>query len=155
MSDFVDVDVKEVTRFIEPVLAEMGFELVDIECLSAYGKMVLRIYVDKEGGITLDECALMSREVGVLIDIKDFIQHEYILEVSSPGLNRPLKKERDFLSAIGKMVKIRMAIPIKGRRRFTGNLRKVENGNLYLEIDKHLFVLPRKDIEKANLVYEF
>ena len=155
MSDFVDVDIKEVTRFIEPVLAEMGFELVDIECLSAYGRMVFRIYVDKEGGITLDECARVSREVGDLIDIKDFIKHEYVLEVSSPGLNRPLKKEKDFLSAIGKMVKIRMAIPINGRRRFTGHLRKVENGNLYLEIDNHLFALPRQDIEKANLVYEF
>lgn len=155
MSGFVDVDTKKMTRLIEPVLDEMGFDLVDVEYLSEHGRMVLRIYVDKEGGITLDECARVSREVGDLIDIKNFIHHEYVLEVSSPGLNRPLKKEKDFLRAIGKKVKIRMNIPIKGRRRFTGYLTEIEHGNLYLEIDDHLFVLPRQGIEKANLVYEF
>jgi len=155
MSGFVDVDTKKMTRLIEPILDEMGFELVDVEYLSEHGRMVLRIYVDKEGGITLDECARVSRDVGDVIDIKNFSHHEYVLEVSSPGLNRPLKKEKDFLRAIGKKVKIRMNIPIKGRRRFTGYLTKIEHGNLYLEIDDHLFVLLRQGIEKANLVYEF
>ena len=155
MSGFVDVDTKQVTRLIEPVLVETGFELVDVEYLSEHGRMVLRIYVDKAGGITLDECARISREVGDLIDIKNFIQHEYVLEVSSPGLNRPLKKEKDFLRAIGKKVKIRMTVPVNGRRRFTGLLKKIEDRNLYLEIDDQLFVLPQQGIEKANLVFEF
>ena len=155
MSGFVDVDTKQVTRLIEPVLAETGFELVDVEYLSEHGRMVLRIYVDKEGGITLDECARVSREVGDLIDIKNFIQHEYVLEVSSPGLNRPLKKEKDFLRAVGKKVKVRMTVPVSGRRRFTGHLKKIEDRNLYLEIDDQLYVLPRQGIEKANLVFEF
>ena len=140
---------------IEPVLAETGFELVAVEYLSEHGRMVLRIYVDKAGGITLDECARVSREVGDLIEIKNFIQHEYVLEVSSPGLNRPLKKEKDFLRVVGKKVKIRMTIPVNGRRRFTGQLKKIEDRNLYLEIDDQLFVLPRQGIEKANLVFEF
>ena len=107
MSDSVGFDVKQVSRFVEPILYEMGFELVDIEFLSEYGRSVLRIYVDKEGGITLDECARVSREVGDLIDVKNIIKHEYVLEVSSPGLNRPLKKEQDFLRAIDKKIKIR------------------------------------------------
>jgi ribosome maturation factor RimP len=155
MSGSVDFDIRKVTESVTPVLDEMGFELVDIECLSQYGRWVLRIYADKEGGITLDECARVSREVGNLLDVKDIIPNEYVLEVSSPGLNRPLKKEKDFERAIGKNVKIKMVAPINGRRRFAGYLKKVVQGTVYLEMDNDLFALSRKDIEKANLVYDF
>jgi len=155
MSGSVDFDIRKVTELVSPVLDEMGFELVDIECFSQYGRWVLRIYVDKEGGITLDECARVSREVGNLMDVKDISPHGYVLEVSSPGLNRPLKKEKDFERAIGKKVKIKMFAPINGRRRFTGYLKEVKQGNVSLEIDNNLFALSRKDIEKANLVYDF
>ena len=155
MSGSVDFDIRKVTELVSPVLDEMGFELVDIEYLSQYGRWVLRIYADKEGGITLDECARVSREVGNLLDVKDIIPNEYVLEVSSPGLNRPLKKEKDFERAIGKNVKIKMVAPINGRRRFTGDLKKVVQGTVYLEIDNDLFALSWKDIEKANLVYDF
>lgn len=155
MSGSVDFDIRKVTECVTPVLDEMGFELVDIEYLSQYGRWVLRIYADKEGGITLDECARVSREVGNLLDVKDIIPNGYVLEVSSPGLNRPLKKEKDFERAIGKNVKIKMFAPINGRRRFAGYLKKVMQGTVYLEIDNDLFALSRKDIEKANLVYDF
>ncbi len=155
MSGSVDFDIRKVTESVTPVLDEMGFELVDIEYLSQYGRWVLRIYADKEGGITLDECARVSREVGNLLDVKDIIPNEYVLEVSSPGLNRPLKKEKDFERAIGKNVKIKMFAPINGRRRFAGYLKKVVQGTVYLEIDNDLFALSWKDIEKANLVYDF
>jgi ribosome maturation factor RimP len=155
MSGSVDFDIRKVTESVTPVLDEMGFELVDIEYLSQYGRWVLRIYADKEGGITLDECARVSREVGNLLDVKDLIPNEYVLEVSSPGLNRPLKKEKDFERAIGKKVKIKMVAPINGRRRFTGYLKKVMQGTVYLEIDNNLFALSLKDIEKASLVYDF
>ena len=155
MSGFADFDIRKVTELVSPVLDEMGFELVDIEYLSQYGRWVLRIYADKEGGITLDECARVSREIGDLMDINDIIPHEYVLEVSSPGLNRPLKKEKDFERAIGRKVKIQMRTPINVRRRFTGYLKEVMQENVYLEIDNNLFALSRKDIEKANLVYDF
>jgi ribosome maturation factor RimP len=155
MAGSVDFDIRKVTESVTPVLDEMGFELVDIEYLSQYGRWVLRIYADKEGGITLDECARVSREVGNLLDVKDIIPNEYVLEVSSPGLNRPLKKEKDFERAIGKNVKIKMVAPINGRRRFAGYLKKVVQGTVYLEIDNNLFALSGKDIEKANLVYDF
>jgi ribosome maturation factor RimP len=155
MSGSVDFDIRKVTESVTPVLDEMGFELVDIEYLSQSGRWVLRIYADKEGGITLDECARVSREVGNLLDVKDIIPNEYVLEVSSPGLNRPLKNEKDFERAIGKNVKIKMVAPINGRRRFAGYLKKVVQGTVYLEMDNDLFALSRKDIEKANLVYDF
>jgi ribosome maturation factor RimP len=155
MSGTADFDIRKVTELVNPVLDEMGFELVDIEFLSQYGRWVLRIYADKEGGITLDECARVSREVGNLMDVKDVFPHEYVLEVSSPGLNRPLKKEKDFEQAIGKKVKIKMVTPINGRRRFTGYLKKTLQGNVYIEMDDSSVVLSRDDIEKANLVYDF
>ncbi|MBW1829958.1 MAG: ribosome maturation factor RimP [Deltaproteobacteria bacterium] len=153
MSNPADFDIKKISHLVEPLIDEMGFELVDIEYLSERGRWVLRIYADRKGGITLDDCARVSRELGNFIDVKDVIQHEYVLEVSSPGLNRPLKKEKDFLRAVGKKVKVKMFVPLKGRRRFTGLLKKYQEMNLYLEVDNNLVLLPLQDVEKANLVY--
>jgi len=147
--------IQEVTGIIEPILEEMGFELIDIEYLSEHGRWVLRLFLDKEGGITLDDCAKASREIGDLIDIKDVISHEYVLEVSSPGLNRRLKRDKDFLQAIGQKIRVKMAVPVEGRRNFTGYLRDFKEGMLNLETAATLVLLPLKDIERANIVYEF
>ncbi len=147
--------IEEATRVIEPVLDELNFELVDVEYLSEHGRWILRIFVDREGGITLNECARVSREVGDLIDMKDVFNHEYVLEVSSPGLNRPLKKEKDFHRAVGKKLKVKMVAPIRGRRNFTGCLRDFRDGILHLELENDLVPLTRTDVEKANLVYDF
>ena len=103
---------KRIADLAEPILDELGFELVDIEYLSKHGRWVLRIYIDKEGGVTIDDCARVSGEFGDLIDIKEVIEHEYVLEVSSPGLNRPLKKEIDFVLPIK-----RKLIPIESKYR--------------------------------------
>lgn len=145
----------EVSKLVEPILAGIGFELVEVEYLMHYGRWVLRVYVDKEGGVTIDDCASVSSELGDLIDVKEFIQHPYILEVSSPGLDRPLKKEKDFIQAIGKKVKIRMANPQMGRRNFSGYLYDFREEVLYLRVDNREVLLPWRDVEKANLVYEF
>jgi ribosome maturation factor RimP len=147
--------VEQVANLIEPILDDMSFELVDLEYLSKYGKWVLRIYIDNEGGVTIDDCAKVSRELGDLIDIKDIIQHEYILEVSSPGVDRPLKKEKDFTRMINKKIKVRMVNMINGRRNYIGYLKRFQNKKLYLEIDGELISLPWSEVEKANLVYEF
>ncbi len=146
---------KQVADLVEPILGEMGFELVDVQYLPKYGRWVLRLYIDTEGGVTIDDCARVSREIGDLIDVKDVIMHEYILEVSSPGLNRPLKKEADFIWARGKRVKVRMVKPVNGRRNFTGYLKNFEDGTLYVEAEGSLMALPWVEVEKANLVYEF
>ncbi|MCP4682668.1 MAG: ribosome maturation factor RimP [Desulfobacterales bacterium] len=149
------VDIGTLTRLIMPVLDEIGFELVDIEYLSGRGRWILRIYVDKTGGITLDDCARVSREIGDLIDIKDIINHKYVLEVSSPGLDRPLRKEADFFKAIGKKVKVKMLMPIKGRRNFTGYLKDFQQKTLYLEVENKIVELPHRDVKKAKILYEF
>jgi ribosome maturation factor RimP len=146
---------EQIIALAEPILGEMGFELVDAEYLSEHGRWVLRLYIDKDGGITIDDCANVSRELEAIIDIKDIIDHEYVLEVSSPGLNRPLKKEKDFILVIGKQIKVRMRNPIDGRKNFSGRLRDYQDKNIHLEIDGELITLPWPDVEKANLVYEF
>jgi len=144
-----------ISDLVEPILDELSFELVNVEYLSERGRWILRIYIDKEGGVTIDDCAMISGELGDLIDIKGIIEHEYVLEVSSPGLNRPLKKEADFLRVIGKKIKVRMAVPVNGRRNFSGYLKDVRDQILYIEAEGGLVTLPWPEIDKANLVYEF
>jgi len=147
--------VREVVLLIEPILDEMGIELVDIEYLSEGGRWVLRIYVDRDGGITLDDCVQVSREIEDLIDVKEFFKQPYVLEVSSPGLNRPLKREKDFVRAIGEEVSIRTSAPVGGRRNFKGRLQSFENGMLCVVINDDPFLIPYEGVEKAHLVYDF
>ncbi|HEN20545.1 MAG TPA: ribosome maturation factor RimP, partial [Desulfobacteraceae bacterium] len=147
----INMVIQEVTQIIAPVVEEMGLEFVDIEYLSEHGRWVLRLFLDKEGGITLDDCAKASREIGDLIDVKGVIGHEYVLEVSSPGLDRRLKKDKDFLRAIGKKIRIKMAVPLDGHRNFTGYLRDFKDGVIDLETATTPVSLSIKDIERANL----
>lgn len=144
-----------ITDLVEPILDEMGFELVDALYLSKHGRWVLRIYIDRDGGVTINDCARVSGEMSDLLDVKEIIEHEYVLEVSSPGLNRPLKKERDFIRTIGKKIKVRMAVPVNGQRNFTGYLSNFQNRTLYVEMERGVVELPWQEVEKANLAYEF
>ena len=146
---------RNVTGLIEPILDDMGFELVDVEYLSQQGRWVLRITIDKNGGITLDDCAGISREIGDIIDVKEIVEHAYILEVSSPGLNRPLKKEKDFAWAIGKKIRIRLTTPVDGRRNFTGLLKDFKDKVIYLRMEDGQVLLPMQNVGKANLIYDF
>ena len=140
----------------ESLLPEMGMNVVDVEFLFESGRWVLRTFIDKEGGVTLDDCARVSRELGDLIEAEDIINYRYVLEVSSPGLDRPLKKERDFICSIGKMVAIKMSMPIDKKRNFTGRLTNVSEGVVGLLMDDNNTVyLPLKEIDKARLKYEF
>ncbi|MBW1667565.1 MAG: ribosome maturation factor RimP [Deltaproteobacteria bacterium] len=145
----------KVTNLVENILEELGYELVDVEYLTSHGRWVLRLYIDKEGGVTVDDCATVSAEIGDLIDVKDIIPHHYVLEVSSPGLNRPLRKSKDFVGVLGKKIKVKMVSPVEGRRNFVGHLRSFENGILRVETENRVVALRLDDVEKANLIYEF
>jgi len=147
--------VKGVSGLVEGILDDMGFELVDVEFVPNQGRWVLRLFIDKEGGVTIDDCARVSRELGDLIDVKDVIAHPYVLEISSPGLDRPLKKEKDILKAMNRKIKLKMAKPIKGRRNYAGVLRDFKDGILHVEIEGGLVALSWAEVDKANLVYEF
>lgn len=146
---------QEVADLIAPILEDMGFELVDVEFLSSHGRWVLRLFVDREGGITLDECAMLSREFGTLLDVKELILHEYVLEVSSPGIERPLKRIKDYFASLDKTVKIRTMYHIEGRRNFVGVLKKVEGEVITLLVDGSDISFPIDSVEKANLVHDF
>ena len=146
-----------VFTLIEPMLEASGFELVEVEYLSMHGRWILRLYIDKEGGVTIDDCADVSRDLGDIIDVKEIIDHEYVLEVSSPGFNRPLRKEKDFIRFIGSRIKLKMNRDINGQKNFTGKLMDYSNRIIYLDLETggKLIELPFDDIEKSNLIYDF
>ncbi len=104
-------------QLLMPVIQENGFELVDVEYVKEAGTRYLRAYIDKEGGITIDDCELVSRAFGQLLDAEDFIEESYVLEVSSPGLGRPLKKEKDFVRNIGKDVEVKLFKPLSKEKK--------------------------------------
>ncbi len=155
MADTQGAAAAEVSRIVEPVLEEMGIELVDVEYVTERGRPILRVTIDRLGGVTIDDCAAVSREIGDLIDVNDALSGRYFLEVSSPGLNRPLKKEKDFLQAVGKKVRLKTVSPVDGRRNFQGTLWSFSNGNLFVDVESGRVQLSLADLEKANLVYEF
>ena len=140
---------------MEPILKDMAFELVDCEFLHSHGRWVLRLTIDKEGGVTIDDCARVSRELEDHLDVKEPVSHPYVFEVSSPGLDRPLKKEKDLLRALGKKIKVRTRAPIQGRRNFVGCLNDFAQGVLYMKVDEKEVALPWAEVEKANLIYEY
>ncbi len=156
--------VDRVTELIVPVLEDKGLELVLVEYRREGRDMVLRLYIDKEGGITLDDCADVSREVDVLLEVEDLISSAYRLEVSSPGLDRPLVKADDYERFRGRLAKIKMCCKCdpdqRGyqRKTFVGKLLGLQDGRVQMEqADKQggLAELPLEDIEKANLEIEF
>ena len=149
---------------IEAPLENMGFELVDVECQTESGELILRLLIDREGGINLDSCAAVSREIGTLIEVEDVIKTAYRFEVSSPGIERPLKKEKDFARFAGQLVVVKTNDAVdpdsRGceRKTFRGELGGMKDGKVsVIQNDKQggevLFDLA--DIDKANLEVEF
>lgn len=146
---------KQVEDLVVHILEELGYELVDVQYLSSHGRWVLRLRIDKAEGVTIDDCARVSGEIGDLIDIKEIIPHEYVLEVSSPGLDRPLKKEKHFQEAVGKKVKVITSRMIQGRRTFVGYLSEFKAGVLLIRCENRPISISFKDVEQANVIYEF
>ena len=147
--------INEVFELAEDLLRESLIEIVDVEFLFEHGRWVLKLYIDKEGGITLDDCAGVSRELGDLIEVRNTIDYPYVLEVSFPGLNRPLRTEKDFIRSIGKIAVLVMSKPINNKKNFTGRVAGVKEGVISLLLnDNTLAELYLKEINKARLKYE-
>ena len=144
--------VDEVTRLVEPECAALGFELVDVEYVKEGKDLVLRLFIDKPGGITLDDCALLSRQIDPILDAADPIPSSYYLQVSSPGLDRPLKREKDFERFAGSLVQLRTYQAIEGQRNFRGVLTGLHDGNVALEVEGKQVLIPLHMVAKANLV---
>jgi len=147
--------LQEVREVVEPILQSQGYELVDLEYQRESRGWVLRIYLDREGGITLDDCTGVSHEVGAVLEVKDVIPNAYVLEVSSPGLTRPLKKPEDYNRFRNQLVKIKLFQPLDGRRNFKGILLGLERETVRVEADGQVFEIPLQSIAKANLEIDF
>jgi ribosome maturation factor RimP len=141
--------VKNIT---ERILTSEGMELVDMEFRQEGRKWVLRLFIDREGGVTLDDCVNISRQVSVALDVEDCIDRRYLLEVSSPGINRPLTRDQDFIKYAGKKVRIKTDEPIEACRNFSGILAGYADGVVSLTTDEKKTVrIERKNIIKAKL----
>ncbi|MCP4431775.1 MAG: ribosome maturation factor RimP [Gammaproteobacteria bacterium] len=131
----------------------MGYELVGVEFSGGASHGTLRVYIDHENGVSIDDCASISRQVSAILDVEEPIQQAYDLEVSSPGLDRPLFKLTDFERFSGQPVKIKMMTDVDGRRNFKGVLQGiVDAGFIEVEVDGEIYQLPFTDIGKANLI---
>jgi len=144
-----------ITKLAEQIAASMGMEVVLVEVKGDENRSVIRTYIDQPDGISLDDCERFSKRLSVTLDVEDWIPFSYILEVSSPGVNRPLVKEADFRRFAGKDAKVRTRVPCEGQRNFRGRIAGVTEGRLELEIAPGKQIgIALMDIEKANLIGE-
>lgn len=138
-----------------PIIEANNFELVDVEYVKEAGNWYLRVYVDKEGGIAVDDCEVVSRALSDKLDVDDFIEDSYILEVSSPGLGRPLKKEKDFIRSIGKEVDIHLYKSIEKQKEFTGVLKSYSKDDIVLQIEDTDVTFDRTNVALIRLSFDF
>ena len=143
-------------ELLQPLVEQHQFELVDVEYVKEGGSWYLRAYIDKPGGITVDDCELVSRALSDLLDEHDFIEEAYILEVSSPGLGRPLKKEKDFARSIGQEIEIRTFRAIDHQKEFTGILKEYDKEKIVVETEnQETMEFSRSDIALVRLAFDF
>ena len=140
---------------ITPIVEALDYELVGIEYISQGRNSVLRIYIDKENGISVDDCSAVSHQVSGVLDVEDPIKGMYQLEVSSPGLDRPLFDESHYERYSGQQVKVQLTAPLDGRRKFQGVLLGLKEGKVAVNVDGNEYLLPFASIDKANLIPEF
>ena len=145
---------QSVMDLIEPVLEAEGLELVDVEYKKEGPNWILRIFIDKEGGVTVADCQKVSHLTGDLIDVEATIKIPFNLEVSSPGLDRSLKREKDFLRFKGKRIRLHSLSPIDNKRKFTGILADFKDQIIFIDLDGKPFEIPLSQVAKANLVIE-
>lgn len=146
---------ESIEELVTPITEENRLELVDVEYKKEGKNWFLRIFIDKEGGVTVDDCTRVSREIEDLIDVEEVVPTSYVLEVSSPGLERPLKKEKDFLRFKGKRAHVTTYTPIHEQKNFKGTIRDFQEDILFLDIDSQSVEIPRNQIAKAKLEIEF
>ncbi len=147
--------MQDLTPLFEPVIESMGYELVGVEFVGGGGHGTLRVYIDRDEGVSIDDCASISHQISGILDVEEPIKQAYDLEISSPGIDRPLFKLADFERYAGSTAKIKMAVGVDGRKNFKGRLQGVADAKMVeIEVDGEVFSLPHADIARANLVGE-
>lgn len=142
-------------ELFEPVVTGMGYELIEIEHFPSLKHGVLRLYIDKEGGVTIDDCSDVSQQISALIDVEDPVKGQFNLEISSPGMDRPLRRLKDFQRFTGSKVKLKTGVPLDGQRNFTGRLLSADDNYVVIETDTEEISIPMDALDKARIVPEF
>ena len=149
-------DAEDLWLLAEPHVRDLGFDLIEVQFGREATGMVLRLYIDRPegtgGGVTHEDCERVSRDLSAALDVADKIPNAYQLEVSSPGLDRPLRRERDFARFVGESVRIRLVDGVEGRRNFSGTIQAAGNGRVEIACDGRSYELSIGDIARANLV---
>jgi ribosome maturation factor RimP len=151
----VSSKLEQLQALLAPVVEALGYQCWGIEFLSQGRHSLLRIYIDHENGILVEDCEKVSRQISGVLDVEDPISNEYTLEVSSPGMDRPLFTLEQFAAHAGELVKIKLRSPFEGRRNFQGLLRGVEEQDVVVLIEDREFLLPIELIDKANIIPRF
>ncbi|RQC94587.1 ribosome maturation factor RimP [Pseudomonas aeruginosa] len=147
--------LEQLQALLAPVVEALGYECWGVEFISQGRHSVLRVYIDRPEGILIDDCEAVSRQVSGILDVEDPISGEYTLEVSSPGMDRPLFTLEQFAKHAGEQVKIRLRSLYEGRRNYQGILRGVEEQDVVVLVDDHEYLLPIDSIDKANIIPRF
>ena len=142
---------QQLTELLEPTVEALGFELWGVEYVASGKHTLLRLYIDAEQGITVDNCAAVSEQVSAVMDVEDPISSEYTLEVSSPGMDRLLFKLDQYPAYVGEWVELRLRSPFEGRRKFLGVLKGIEGDEVVIQVDDHEYLLPHSAIDKARV----
>jgi len=142
---------QQILALLEPTVEAMGFELWGLEYLSQGKHSLLRVYIDGENGITVDDCAAVSEQVSSVLDVEDPIHGEYTLEVSSPGMDRLLFKLEQYAGYVGEVVELRLRSAFDGRRKFKGVLKGIEGEDVVVQVDDHEYLLPHSAIDRARI----
>ena len=146
---------EEVLELADPIAKSRGLELVDVEYNKEGEDWILRVFIDKEGGISLQDCQEVSRDLEGQLDAVDPINKSYLLEVSSPGLDRPLKDAEDFERFTGRLIDISTYAPVNGSKEFTGTLLGLEEGEIRIEVEGEELLIPQNKVAKTKLAVEF
>ena len=143
-------------QLLLPIMEEHQFELVDVEYVKEAGNWYLRAYIDKEGGITVDDCEIVAREMNEILDREDYIEDSYVFEVSSPGLGRPLKKEKDYIRSMGKELEIRTYRSMNGSKEFYGVLTGYDDDTVTIQTEEdEKLTFAKTDIALIRLAFDF
>ncbi|MFZ5654451.1 MAG: ribosome maturation factor RimP [Pseudomonadota bacterium] len=146
---------EQLKALIEPVVKSLGCELWGVEFSTGGRRGLLRVYIDKEGGVDIGDCERISRQLDGLLDVENPVAGEYTLEVSSPGMDRPLYSQEQFRRFLGAEIGVRLRAAFEGRRKFQGVLVGVEGGEIVLQSGEHEYLFPLADIERANVLPRF
>ncbi|SEJ03156.1 ribosome maturation factor RimP [Pseudomonas linyingensis] len=147
--------LEQLQALLAPVVEALGYQCWGVEFISQGRHSLLRVYIDLPDGVLIEDCEKVSRQISGVLDVEDPISGEYTLEVSSPGMDRPLFTLEQFAAHVGEQVKIRLRSPYEGRRNFQGLLRGVEEQDVVVQVDEHEYLLPVDSIDKANIIPRF